>query len=136
MLDQGANEAEEEDIARQDMEQKQKLLAVITEKWLEGAWIGSDGSSADCGSGQAIWFEPAHVLEGSVGKGRWSLVGDQLHLVGAGDQPFDVTHTITQADAISFRATKSDGDTFKLRRCTRAETETLPDATPDGSVQE
>ena len=136
VLDQGANEAEEADIARQEAKQKQALLAIISEKWLLGAWIGTGEQTADCGNGQAVWFEPAHVLEGGLGKGRWSLVGDQLHMVGGDAQAFDTTATISQADAISFQAAKSDGSTFTMRRCTRAETETLPQPTADGSAQQ
>ena len=135
VLDQAANEDEEADIARQQAQQKQALLAIVNEKWLLGTWIPSSSAATDCGNGQAIWFEPAHVMEGAAGKGRWSLVADQLHMVGDGDRHFDTTATITQADAISFQATKSDDSSFSLRRCSRDEADALPQPTTDGSAQ-
>ena len=113
-------------VAQQEQETTQKqqqLLAMIGEKWLTGTWIDANAAADNCGNGQAIWFEGGHVLEGVMGRGRWTLAKDQLHVVVGG---FDKTGTIDTADAISFHVSWHDGNSFNLRRCTKAETETLP----------
>lgn len=104
-------------------QKQQQLLAMINEKWLTGTWIDANAAADNCGNGQAIWFEGGHVLEGVMGRGRWTLAKDQLHVVVGG---FDKTGTIDTADAISFHVNWNDGSNFNLRRCTKAETETLP----------
>jgi hypothetical protein len=136
VLTQAAGVAAAEHLAQEMEKEKQQLLAVVNERWLQGAWIRADLASSECGGGKAIWFEPSHVMEGALGRGRWALTGDQLHLVGGDEQRLDVTGTITQADPISLQLATGDGDPLSLRRCTPAETETLPEPTPDGSVAE
>ncbi|MET0372644.1 MAG: hypothetical protein ABW128_00135, partial [Rhizorhabdus sp.] len=111
--------------AQVEAEELRKLLATVNEKWLRGAWISAGTDAASCGNGEAVWFENGHVLEGGLGRGRWTLTQDKLHLTGDG---FDATGTISAADPISFRLSWEDGTTLSLRRCTRAEVETLPEA--------
>lgn len=133
-VDAAADDIAEAESDREEERQKQKLLATISEKWLVGAWIDATADQAQCGNGSAIWLEANHVLEGGRGKGRWALSGDQLHLVAA--QGFDATGTITQADAISFQMTLTEGGSWSLRRCTRDETEALPQPTNYGSAEQ
>ena len=117
-------EADQQD--KQASEQHGKLMAVISPRWLVGTWISTSDNAAACANGEGMSFQANQVYEGLLFAGRWSLTGDQLHRVGSGAQGgSDETDTITEADAISFTLTKSNGGSTSYRRCTHAETTTI-----------